>query len=172
MQGQWIDATGQTPVAIPQIIVRMEEHLRVAEQFVEDREDFADKVVRRGVKLLIEPINNRDMPGFYLNRTDEALRLIGCVKSDNLYLQADIYHMQIMEGDLARRLEAAAARIAHIQIADNPGRHEPGTGEINFPFLFSLIDRIGYRGWVGCEYRPRSTVEAGLGWMRGGASEI
>ena len=94
------------------------------------------RVGRRGVKLLIEPINNRDMPGFYLNRTDEALRLIGCVKSDNLYLQADIYHMQIMEGDLARRLEAAAARIAHIQIADNPGRHEPGTGEINFPFLF------------------------------------
>jgi hydroxypyruvate isomerase len=80
--------------------------------------------------------------------------------------------MQIMEGDLARRLEAAAARIAHIQIADNPGRHEPGTGEINFPFLFSLIDRIGYRGWVGCEYSPKSTVESGLGWMRGAATEI
>ena len=112
------------------------------------------------------------MPGFYLNRTDEALRLIGCVKSDNLYLQADIYYMQIMEGDLGALVEAAAACIADIDIADNPGRTHPGTGEINFPFLFSLIDRIGYRGWVGCEYRPKSTVEAGLGWMRGAATEI
>ena len=126
----------------------------------------ADAAKARKVKLLIEPINTRDMPGFYLNRTDDALRLMDRVKSDNLYLQADIYHMQIMEGDLARRLETAATRIAHIQIADNPGRHEPGTGEINFPFLFSLIDRLGYEGWIGCEYVPKSTVEAGLGWMK------
>lgn len=126
----------------------------------------AEAAKRRRVKLLIEPINDRDMPGFYLNRTDEALRLMDRVKSDNLYLQADIYHMQIMEGDLARRLEAAAPRIAHIQIADNPGRHEPGTGEINFSFLLSLIDRLGYGGWIGCEYNPKSTVEAGLGWMK------
>jgi hydroxypyruvate isomerase len=128
----------------------------------------AETAGRRGVKLLIEPINDRDMPGFYLNRTDEALALIDLVTSNNLYLQADIYHMQIMEGDLARRLQAAAARIAHIQIADNPGRHEPGTGEINYPFLFSLIDRMGYEGWVGCEYRPLTTTEAGLGWMKVG----
>jgi hydroxypyruvate isomerase len=131
----------------------------------------AETTARRGVKLLIEPINTRDMPGFYLNRTDEALRLIDLVMSDNLYLQADIYHMQIMEGDLARRLETAAPRVAHIQIADNPGRHEPGTGEINYPFLFSLIDRLGYEGWVGCEYRPLTTTEAGLGWMKGAKTE-
>ncbi len=116
------------------------------------------------MKLLIEPINNRDMPGFYLNRTDDALRLIERAGSDNLYLQADIYHMQVMEGDLARRLEAAAPRIAHIQIADNPGRHEPGTGEINYAFLIPLIDRLGYDGWIGCEYRP-TTAETAFGWM-------
>ena len=117
------------------------------------------------MKLLIEPINSRDMPGFFLNRTDEALRLIARVESDNLYLQADVYHMQVMEGDLARRLEAAASRIAHVQIADNPGRGEPGTGEINYGFLIPLIDRLGYDGWIGCEYRPATTTEAGLGWM-------
>jgi hydroxypyruvate isomerase len=125
----------------------------------------AEAAARRGVKLLIEPINTRDMPRFFLNRTDEALRLIDQVGSGNLWLQADMYHMQIMEGDLARRLEAAAPRIAHIQIADNPGRREPGTGEINYRFLLPLIDQLGYDGWVGCEYRPTTTVEAGLAWM-------
>jgi hydroxypyruvate isomerase len=124
----------------------------------------AEAAAQRGVKLLVEPINTRDMPGFFINRTDEALRLIDRVGSGNLWLQADIYHMQIMEGDLARRLEVAAPRIAHIQIADNPGRREPGTGEINYGFLLPLIDRLGYDGWVGCEYRP-TTVEAGLAWM-------
>ncbi len=127
---------------------------------------FAAEAARgRRVKLLIEPISLYEMPGFFLNRSDEALRLIKRVASDNLYLQADIYHMQIMEGDLARRLEAAMPEIAHIQIADNPGRHEPGSGEINYAFLLPLIDRLGYEGWVGCEYRPLTTTEAGLAWM-------
>ena len=126
----------------------------------------ADAAQRRGVRLMIEPINNRDMPGFFLDRSDEALRLIGRVNSGNLYLQADVYHMQVMEGDLARRIEAALPRIGHIQIADNPGRHEPGTGEINYSFLIPLIDRLGYQGWVGCEYRPLGETEAGLGWMK------
>ena len=126
----------------------------------------ADAAQRRGVKLLIEPINDRDMPGFFLNRSDEALSLINRVRSDNLYLQADVYHMQVMEGDLSRRLEAAMASIAHIQIADNPGRHEPGSGEINYAFLLPLVDRLGYGGWVGCEYRPETTTEAGLAWIK------
>jgi hydroxypyruvate isomerase len=125
----------------------------------------AEAAARRGVRLLIEPINTRDMPGFFLNRTADALKLIERVGSENLWLQADVYHMQIMEGDLARRLEAAAPRIAHIQIADNPGRHEPGTGEINYRFLLPWVDSLGYDGWVGCEYRPTTTVEASLGWM-------
>lgn len=135
------------------------------ETFVANLAIAAEATRRQGVKLLIEPINAGDMPGFFLNRSDEALRLMARVKSDNLYLQADIYHMQVMEGDLARRLEAATPLIGHIQIADNPGRHEPGSGEINYAFLLPLIDRLGYGGWVGCEYRPLTTTEAGLAWM-------
>ncbi len=92
--------------------------------------------------------------------------MIDRVGSKNLFLQYDIYHMQIMEGDLARKIEANLGRIAHIQLADNPGRHEPGTGEINYPFLYDHIDRIGYSGWVGAEYKPKAGTEAGLGWFR------
>jgi hydroxypyruvate isomerase len=88
------------------------------------------------------------------------------VGSDNLYLQYDIYHMQIMEGDLARTIEANLQLIPHMQLADNPGRNEPGTGEINYGFLFGHMDRIGYRGWIGCEYKPRTTTDAGLAWVR------
>jgi hydroxypyruvate isomerase len=119
-----------------------------------------------GIRLLVEPINTRDIPGFYLCRTAQALELIDEVGSENLFLQYDIYHMQIMEGDLARTLEASLPRIAHVQLADNPGRNEPGTGEINYPFLFRHLDRIGYRGWIGCEYKPRGATEAGLSWLR------
>ena len=125
----------------------------------------ASELGKAGIRLLIEPCNTRDMPGFYLNRTEQALRLIDEVGSDNLYVQYDVYHMQNMEGDLARTIEANLKRIAHIQIADNPGRNEPGTGEINYPFLFAHLDKIGYRGWVGCEYRPRATTAEGLGWL-------
>jgi hydroxypyruvate isomerase len=87
------------------------------------------------------------------------------VAAPNLRLQYDAYHMQVMEGDLASTLQRLLGRIGHVQIADNPGRHEPGTGEIHYPFLLAHLDRIGYRGWVGCEYRPATTTEAGLGWM-------
>lgn len=119
----------------------------------------------QGIKLLIEPINTLDIPGFFLNRTAQALQLISDVESDNLFVQYDIYHMQIMEGDLARTLQKHLARIAHIQLADNPGRHEPGSGEINYPFLFRHLDAIGYSGWIGCEYKPLTTTADGLGWM-------
>ncbi|WP_315770440.1 MULTISPECIES: hydroxypyruvate isomerase [unclassified Bradyrhizobium] len=119
----------------------------------------------QGIKLLIEPINTFDIPGFVLNRTAQALQLISEVESDNLFVQYDIYHMQIMEGDLARTMQKHLARIAHIQLADNPGRHEPGTGEINYAFLFRHLDAIGYPGWIGCEYKPRATTAEGLGWL-------
>jgi hydroxypyruvate isomerase len=118
-----------------------------------------------GIRLLIEPINTRDIPGFFLRTTAQALEIIDEVGSDNLFLQYDVYHMQIMEGDLATTLQKNLARIAHVQIADNPGRHEPGTGEINYDFLFDFLDRIGYPGWIGCEYKPTAATEAGLGWM-------
>jgi hydroxypyruvate isomerase len=114
---------------------------------------------------LIEPINTRDIPGFFLRTTAQALGILDEVGSPNLFLQYDVYHMQIMEGDLATTIQKNLDRIAHIQIADNPGRHEPGTGEINYDFLFDFMDRIGYAGWVGCEYKPAASTEAGLGWM-------
>ena len=118
-----------------------------------------------GANVLIEPINSRiDMPGYWLDDIGQALRLLDRVGCDNVRLQLDLYHAQIIQGDLARTIESNVDRIGHIQIADNPGRHEPGTGEIHYPHLFALLDRLGYAGWVGCEYKPLAATEAGLGW--------
>jgi hydroxypyruvate isomerase len=124
----------------------------------------AEALSKEGIRLLIEPINAIDIPGFFLNRTEQAAQIVADVGSHNLFIQYDIYHMQIMEGDIARTLQKHLARVAHVQLADNPGRNEPGTGEINYPFLFRHLDAIGYRGWVGCEYKPRTTTVDGLGW--------
>jgi hydroxypyruvate isomerase len=126
----------------------------------------AAEMAKAKIKLLVEPINTRDIPGFFLTRTHQALALIDEVGSDNLFVQYDIYHMQIMEGDLARTIDANLPRIAHVQLADNPGRNEPGTGEINYPFLFKHLDKIGYSGWIGCEYKPLTDTVAGLGWIK------
>src|SRR5882757_2521023 len=126
----------------------------------------AQALKEAGIKLLIEPVNTFDIPGFYLNRTAQALDFIAEVGSDNLYLQYDIYHMQRMEGELANSIKANLPKIAHLQLADNPGRNEPGTGEINYPFLFKFIDQLGYNGWIGCEYKPRTTTTDGLGWLK------
>lgn len=120
---------------------------------------------KAGIKCLIEMINTRDIPGFYLNTSVQAEDILAQVGSDNLYLQYDIYHMQIMEGDLAPTTERLLPKIAHMQLADTPGRHEPGTGEINYAFLFSHLDRIGYKGWIGCEYMPAAGTAEGLGWI-------
>ena len=120
---------------------------------------------RAEVRLLVEPINTRDIPGFYLTGTAQVRSLIDEVGSGNLSLQHDIYHMQVMEGDLAHTIENNMDIIRHFQVADNPGRNEPGTGEINYPFLFDLLDGLGYDGWIGCEYRPLTATETGLGWI-------
>jgi len=125
----------------------------------------AGELRRAGLRLLVEPINTYDIPGFFVSRTDEALQLLDDVDADNLFLQYDIYHAQRMEGELAATITRHLPRIAHLQVADNPGRHEPGTGEIHCGFLFDLVDRLGYDGWIGCEYRPAGTTEAGLGWL-------
>jgi hydroxypyruvate isomerase len=124
----------------------------------------ADQLGAAGIKLVMEPINVYDIPGFYVNRTAHALGLLDEAGSANAFLQYDIYHMQRTEGELAATLQRCLPRIAHIQIADNPGRNEPGTGEIDYRFLFRHLDRIGYAGWVGCEYKPAGATEAGLDW--------
>ena len=118
-----------------------------------------------GLKLLIEPINNYDIPGFWLNGTAKAISVIDEVGSDNLFLQYDVYHAQRFEGELAATISKHLARIAHVQVADNPGRNEPGTGEINYDFIFAHLDRVGYTGYVGCEYKPATSTAAGLGWL-------
>ncbi len=117
-------------------------------------------------RLLIEAINTRDIPGFYLNCSAQAVDIMHYANVPNLAFQYDIYHMQIMEGDLAPTIEQNLSKIGHMQLADTPGRHEPGTGEINYPFLFDHIDRIGYAGWIGCEYRPAGNTVDGLGWAK------
>lgn len=133
--------------------------------FIDNLKYAAPRMQEAGVKLLIEAINTRDIPGFYLNKSDQAMSILDEVKSENLFFQYDIYHMQIMEGDLAMTMQKLLPRIAHIQLADNPGRHEPGSGEINYPFLFDHLQRIGYDGWIGCEYIPQGTTTAGLSWL-------
>lgn len=125
----------------------------------------AEALKKEGIRLLVEPCNSYDMPGFALNRSKEGLDVIRAVGSDNLFLQYDIYHMQRMEGELAATIRKNLPQIAHIQLADNPGRNEPGTGEINYAYLFGLLDKIGYQGWIGCEYKPLDGTEAGLGWL-------
>lgn len=125
----------------------------------------APKLAQAGIKLLLEPVNTRDIPGFFVNRSAQAMAIIDEADSDNLYLQYDFYHTQVMEGDLVPTFKRLKDRIAHVQIADNPGRNEPGTGEINYPFIFATLDAEGYAGWVGCEYKPKGRTTDGLGWF-------
>jgi len=139
---------------------------QVQNTLVENLRFAAVTLEKEGIRLLVEPINDRDMPGFYVTHTRDALEVFKLVRHKNLWLQYDIYHMQVMEGNLANTIRDNLQRIAHIQVADNPGRHEPGTGEINYPFLFNFIDEIGYKGWIGCEYRPVGRTEDGLKWLR------
>jgi len=134
--------------------------------FVDNLRFAAARLKEAGIRLLVEPVNTRDIPGFYLNRTDQAIALIDEVGSDNLFLQYDIYHAQRMEGEIGNTVARHLARIGHIQLADNPGRGEPGSGEINYPWLFRHIDQLGYEGWIGCEYKPATTTQAGLGWIK------
>lgn len=133
---------------------------------VENLKYAAPRCADAGVKLLIEPINTRDIPGFFLSTTRHAERILDRVGHQNLYIQYDIYHAQVMQGDLIPTYERLRNRIAHIQVADNPGRNEPGTGEIGWSFVLPAIERLGYDGYIGCEYRPKTTTTAGLGWLR------
>ncbi len=148
---------GKAPAGVDSKVLR--------DTFVSNLKYAAEQLAKVNIKLLIEPINTFDIPGFYLSSTQQAIEIMDEVGSDILYLQYDIYHAQRMEGEIANTIQKYLTRIAHIQIADNPGRNEPGTGEINYDFLFEFLDRIGYKGWIGCEYKPLKNTAAGLGWM-------
>jgi hydroxypyruvate isomerase len=149
---------GVIPEGVPQELLR--------ETYVANLEFAASAAAEHGIAILIEPINTQDVPGYYLTGTDQALDVIAEVAAPNLALQYDCYHMEIMQGDQAAKLENLLHMIGHIQIADTPGRHEPGTGEINYPALFAHLDQLGYAGWIGCEYRPKTTTLEGLGWLK------
>lgn len=149
---------GKAPAGVPDELPRR--------TFVENLRFAARAFKQAGLRLLIEPINTFDIPGFYLHRSAQAASILDEVGEDNVFLQYDIYHAQRMEGELAASLQKYLPVIRHIQLADNPGRHEPGSGEINYAYLFALLDRLGYGGWVGCEYKPATTTEAGLGWRQ------
>ncbi len=125
-----------------------------------------EKAVAAGIRLVVEPLNPRDAPGYLLATQEQGAAIVEAIGRDRLGLQFDTYHCQIAQGDLARRLEKLMPVIAHMQLGDVPDRHEPGTGEIGWDYLFRHIDRLGYRGWIGCEYRPLAGTEAGLGWRR------
>jgi len=139
--------------------------IKAHETVVDNLKYAAPRLQAQGIRLLLEPVNTYDIPGFFLSTTEQAMAIMDEARELNLFLQLDIYHMQMMEGNLANTLEKHLRRIAHIQLADVPGRHEPGTGEIRYDFIFQYLDKIGYTGWIGCEYKPLKSTEEGLGWM-------
>ncbi len=139
---------------------------KLRETFVSNIRFAGQQLKTHGIKLLVEAINTFDIPGFYVSGTQQTLDLIDSAGSDNIFVQYDIYHMQRMEGELAATIKKNLSRIAHIQLADNPARNEPGTGEINYTFLFDYIDKLGYDGWIGCEYKPATNTNDGLSWAK------
>ena len=148
------------------IAPEQEEETKLWETLVRNLRYAADRLMHENIRLLIEPLNTRDTPGYFIDRADRAMRAIAQVGSDNLFLQYDLYHGHVMGDDLAETLKRHIDRIGHIQLADDPGRHEPGTGAIDYPPLLALLDDLGYAGWVGCEYRPAMTTAESLGWLR------
>jgi hydroxypyruvate isomerase len=148
---------GKAPQGMPDTELR--------KTFVANLKYAAAECAKAGLRVLVEPINHYDIPGYYLNRSAQAISLLDEVGAPNALLQYDIYHMQRTEGELAATISKLLPRIGHVQLADNPGRNEPGTGEINYPFLYAHLDKVGYTGWIGCEYKPATTTEAGLSWF-------
>ena len=135
--------------------------------FIRNLERAADAAAEKNITLLIEPINPRDRPDYFLTRAEHAADVIAKVGRPNVRIQFDFYHAQIVGGDLIRRFEKHLPVVGHVQIAAVPSRHEPDEGEINYPAVFEAVDRLGYGNWIGCEYRPRAKTEDGLGWARG-----
>ena len=136
------------------------------QRYIDSLGQAARRCAAHGLTVLIEPINTRDIPGYLLNTQADAHDIVAAVGADNLKVQMDLYHCQIVEGDVAMKMHRYAGRFDHVQIAGVPQRHEPDVGELNYPYLFQVLDEIGYDGWIGCEYRPRGQTSEGLGWIR------
>jgi len=147
------------------------ERSRHREVYIANLRYAAKALAAEGRKLLIEPINGRDIPGYFLNTQAEAHAIRAEVGEPNLLVQMDFYHVQIVEGDIAMTFKKYIEGIGHIQIASVPARNEPDDGEVNYPYLFRLLDETGYAGWVGCEYRPRGKTEDGLAWLKAATKE-
>ena len=148
------------------LVKRESERVAQREIYVDNLAWAAKRLGEAGLTMLIEPINTRDIPGFLLNTQADAHAIVERIGAANLKVQMDLYHCQIVEGDLATRIRKYLTGVGHIQVAGVPQRHEPDLGEVNFPYLFALLDELGYDGWIGCEYRPRAGTSAGLGWLR------
>lgn len=140
-----------------------DEHVQT---FVKNIRYAADKFSELGITLVIEPLNPNDMPGYFVSSQREAAELIKLVERDNVKIQFDFYHAQIVDGDICNLIKDLFDHIGHIQIASNPDRHEPDSGELNYPFIFAKLNQLGYQGWIGCEYVPQHDTHSGLTWVR------
>ncbi len=162
----YVTAIGGSAVHCLAGVVAPESRVEAERTFVANLIRAADRAAERGITVLIEPINPRDRPGYFLTRAEHAADIIAKVGKPNVRMQFDFYHAQIVGGDLITRFETCLPVVGHVQCASVPGRHEPDEGEVNYPAVFEAIDRLGYQGWIGAEYRPRGTTEQGLGWAR------
>ena len=162
----YIDAIGGNAVHCLAGKVEPEQRPTAERVFIDNLRQAADIAAAKNVTLLIEPINGRDRPNYFLNRVEHAADIIAKVAKPNVRMQFDFYHVQIVGGDLLRRLEKYLAVVGHLQCAAVPTRHEPDEGEINYPRVFEAVDALGYKGWIGAEYRPRTRTEDGLGWAK------
>jgi len=160
----YVTAIGGSAVHCLAGMVAAEQRPAAERVYVDNLARVADLAAKTNVTLLIEPINGRDRPNYFLNHVEHAAAVIAKVGRPNLRMQFDFYHAQIVGGDLIRRLEQYLAVIGHLQCGSVPDRHEPDEGEVNFPGVFAAVDRLGYRGWIGAEYRPRGRTEEGLDW--------
>jgi len=147
-------------------VVPVHERPAAERAFIKNLERAAERAAQRNITLLIEPLNPRDRPGYFLSHVEHAADIVKKAGAPNLRVQFDVYHAQIVGGDLIKRIEALFPLIGHVQIAGVPSRHEPDEGEVNYPEIFAVLDRLGYAGWIGCEYRPRTRTEEGLSWAR------
>ena len=149
------------------LIAPADDRARHRDVYVRNLAHAAAQAAPAGITIVIEPINTRDIPGFFLNRQDEAHAIRAEVNAPNLRVQMDLYHCQVVEGDLAMKIRKYITGIGHVQVAGVPERNEPDTGEVSYGYLLALLDELAYDGWVGCEYRPKAGTSAGLGWAKG-----